>query len=122
VHETGEIELELVAVPRCIRALNLTELTLEAGTHYPFRVVGSETANIAVVSGVEEIEENRKAITVLEAHATPVTDLEGACDLHLQRSRFPIPLVFRVVAQALGGEIRHSFIIFGHNGSRIVLN
>jgi hypothetical protein len=105
VYETGKVELKLVAFTRCIRALNLTELALKAGTHDPFGLFRGDSTDVALVPVVEEIEKNREAVAVLEAHPASVADLEGTCDFLGESLRLPVPLVFRIVTQALSGLI-----------------
>jgi hypothetical protein len=78
VNEAREIELIFMTVPRGIRALYFTELALEASVHDSLGIVGGDTADIALITVVDEVEENGKAVTVFEAHAASVTDLEGA--------------------------------------------
>jgi hypothetical protein len=103
--ETGKIELKFVTVARCIRALNLTELALKAGAHYPLSFFGGNSTDVAVVPVVDEIEQDGEAVTILEAHPASMADLEGTCDFLGQGLRLPVTLVLRVVAQARSGLV-----------------
>jgi hypothetical protein len=114
VNEAREIELKLVTVPRGIRALYFTELALEASVHYSLGIIGGDTADIAIITVVDEVEKDGEAVTVFEAHAASVTDLEGAGDFLLESFRPPIKILVRVVAQAVCGEVRNVFIIGAH--------
>ncbi len=102
VDELREVELELVAVARRVRALDLAQLALEAGVHHRGHVGGVEPVHVAVAPVVEGVEQPREAVAVLEAHPAAVTDLEGAPDLSLERRRIPVARVGRVVAESPG--------------------
>jgi len=84
VHELREVDLVLVLVAGRVRALHLAQLALEAGVHHPVRLRGGELADVAVVLLVDEVEESREAVAVLEAHAAAVAHLEDPRDLLLQ--------------------------------------
>jgi hypothetical protein len=85
--QAGKVELELVAVARGVGTLHFAELALEAGSQDPVRLPRIDLANVAVVLPVEQVEEEGKAVAVLEAHAAAVANLEGPLDL----SREPRP-------------------------------
>ena len=114
VNELREIELELVPVALGVRALHLAELALEAGVHDPPGLHGGDLANVAVVRVVQNLEEIRKAVAVLEAHSAAVADLEGAGDLFLESLPVPVAAVFGVVGQAIGGLVGDRLGGVGH--------
>src|SRR5205823_15103269 len=81
VDERGEVELELVPFAARVRALDLAELALEAEVHDTVGLRGRHAAHVAPVLLVDETEEGREGVAVLEAETTPVTDLVRALDL-----------------------------------------
>jgi hypothetical protein len=107
VHELGEIELERVAVARRVRALHLAQLALEAGVHHRARLARVELAHVAVVALVDEAEQRRERVAVLEAHATAVADFEHARDLAREPRLVPVLRLDRVVRQSRRGSVGH---------------
>lgn len=102
VDEPREVELELVARLRCVGTLDLAELALEARVHDLTRLLRAELADVAVVPVVDEREELREAVAVLEAHAAAVTDLEDPLDLLVERLSLPVVRVRGVVREPIG--------------------
>ena len=114
MYELWEIELKFVPVPRRVRALDFTKLALKASVHHPLRVERGDLSDIAIVL-VDGGKQNRKRVAVLEAHAAPVTDLEDALDLFVERVLVPILRLGGVVAQPLGGQVRDLLLgLVGH--------
>jgi hypothetical protein len=109
VNDFREIELELVVVTGSVRALDLTELALEARVHDAIGLGGRDFAYVTVVFFVEEIEKNGETVTVFEAHPAAVTNFEGSGDFLTERLTIPISIFLRVVAQPVGGLIRNVF-------------
>jgi hypothetical protein len=106
VDEPREVELELVAVARRVRALDLAQLALEAEVHDAVRLRRVEPLRVAVVLPVYLFVERREGVAVLEAHATSVADLEDARRLLAQRARVPVDRLGRVVREPVGGLVR----------------
>ena len=114
VHELREVELVLVLVPRRVRALHLAQLALEAGVHHPVRLGGGELADVAVVLLVDEVEQDREAVAVLEAHAAAVADLEGPRDLLLQARGVPVARLLGVVGKPVGRLVGNRLVGLAH--------
>ena len=115
VHELREVELELVPVPGGVRALHLTELALKASVHDALRLERRQLADIAVVLVVDRREQDRKRVTVLEAHAAAMADLEDALDFLLERVFVPVLRLAGVVTQPIGRLVRDlSLGFFAH--------
>ena len=49
LHQTGKVQLELMAITLGIWALDFAQLALEAGVHDPGSIRGGDLSNIAVV-------------------------------------------------------------------------
>jgi hypothetical protein len=105
MHELGEVQPELVALPGRVGALHLAELALEAVVHDGVPLGPREGADVAVVPVVQGLEEAREAVAVLEAHAAAVADLEGPLHLLLEQRLVPVGRLRRVVDRGGPGQI-----------------
>src|SRR5262249_9514244 len=105
VDEGGEVELELVVLAASVRALDLAQLALEAEVHDAVGLRPAQAPHVARVLLVDQAEEGRERVAVLEAETTPVTDLEGALHLLGERGRIPVLGFRRVVGEAVGRPI-----------------
>ena len=81
MHQLREVELKLVPDARRVRTLHFAQLALEALIHDAVGLVRRDLARIAFVLLIQELEQVRERIAVLEAHATAIAQLEGALDL-----------------------------------------
>jgi hypothetical protein len=90
VHHLWKIESKLVALALGVGTLDFTQLALKAGVHDGFGLVRVNASDVAVILFVQQREESREAVAVLEAEAASVTDLERALDLFVKRGGFPI--------------------------------
>ncbi len=105
VDEPGEVQGEGVALAGRVGALHLAELALEAVVHDPVALILREGAHIALVLVVDEAEEAREGVAVLEAHAAAVADLEGPLHFLLEQALVPVAGVRRIVDGARPGLI-----------------
>ena len=110
VDELREVELELVLVARGVGALHLAQLALEAGVHHAVGLAGGDLVDVALVLLVDQLEQDREAVAVLEAHAAAVTQLEGARQLLLQRLGVPVLRLFGIVGEAVGRLVRDRLV------------
>jgi hypothetical protein len=78
---------------------------LEASIHDVRGLGGGYATYVAVVRFVQEIEEHGKAVAVLEAHSTAMTDLERPFDLLCESFTVPVFLLFRIVAETFSGLV-----------------
>ena len=113
VHQLGEVEEVLVLVAHGVRALDLAQLALEALVHHLGGLGLGDLADVAVVAIVDEGEQRREAVAVLEAHAAAVTDLEGALDLLGERTSVPVHGFRRVIGQAVSGGVGDGAVAHG---------
>ena len=91
-------------VTRSIRALDFTELTLEAFVDQLVLMRFVQLPDIAV-SVIDCLEEVRKCIAVFKAHSATVTDLDRTGHFLIERFLVPIKGICRVVGKTIAGEI-----------------
>jgi hypothetical protein len=104
--QLGEIQLECMLVRWGVRALHFAELALETRVDHGLSVVARELSDISIVLLVDGFEEDGEAVAVLEAHPTPMADLENSREFFLQCLGVPVFGLGGIVAQSGGGHIR----------------
>ena len=116
VDELREVELELVLLARRVRALHLAQLALEARVHHAVGLAGGDLRDVAVVLAVDQVEQHREAVAVLEAHAAAVAQLEGPRDLLRERRLVPVLRLVGIVGEPVRRLVRDRLVVRGRHG------
>ncbi len=113
--QLGKVELVLVPVTHRVRTLHFAELALKALVHDVRGLLRRELPHIAGMALIDEGEERRETVAILEAEPASVTDLEGAFDLLVERYRVPVLLVRGVIGEPVRGLIRDRPVSIRHH-------
>ncbi len=83
MNQLRKVELKFMVIARSIRTFHFAELALKTRLHDRPGLLVGQPLHTPVVFVVDQIEEHREGVAVLEAHTTAMADLKNAGNLSL---------------------------------------
>src|SRR6185369_9526044 len=99
MHQFWKVEPKLVTVALGVRTLDFAQLALKARVHDGLSLGGGNLPDITLILIVEQREQRRKRIAVLEAQPATVANLKCPFDFFVEPARLPVLLLGRIVGQ-----------------------